>query len=298
MSIGGKLRVGLIAGVSASALIAPSAYAQDANVIEELVVTAQKREESLQDVPIAVSAFNQESLDRQQIDGGQNLQQAIPNVTFSRTNGGGFNFVIRGIGSKTGTVTGDAATGIHLNNAPLTTNTLADADFYDVERVEVLRGPQGTLFGRNATGGVVNIITAKPNPDFGAEARMEIGNYNSAKFRGMINVPVTEDLALRVAGIYSRRDGFGDNIITGTDVDDRDLYALRGTVSWNPTDRLSTYFIWDGGDRPTSFCLQDRGRGFDPRCQRTGTPTRASATASVRRMRAAPAREPSARRRA
>ncbi|CAN7371424.1 TonB-dependent receptor [Phenylobacterium sp. LjRoot164] len=245
MPLGGKLRAGLIASVSAGALAATSAYAQETNVIEELVVTAQKREESLQDVPIAVSAFNQESLDRRGIDGGQNLQEAIPNVTFSRTNGGGFNFVIRGIGSKTGTVTGDAATGIHLNNAPLTTNTLADADFYDVERVEVLRGPQGTLFGRNATGGVVNIITAKPKPDFGANARLELGDYSSIKLRGMINLPIAENLAVRLAGVSSRRDGFGNNIITGSDIDDRDLYGLRGTIAWEPTDRLATYFMWD-----------------------------------------------------
>src|SRR5437868_8386007 len=157
-----RLRSLLAVGVSAAALMAVAvpAYAADANndatttTVGEVVVTAQKKEEALQDVPIAVSAFSQDNLEKQKIDGGPNLVLAVPNVNFSKGNFTGYNFQIRGIGSKLVAGSGDAGTGIHLNNAPLIANNLFETEFYDVERVEVLRGPQGTLYGRNATGGV------------------------------------------------------------------------------------------------------------------------------------------------
>jgi len=243
------LRSLLAVGVCASALTAftTSASAQTAgsNVIEELVVTAQKKEEALQDVPIAVSAFDQNALEKSKIDGGPNLVLAVPNVNFSKGNFTGYNFQIRGIGSKLVAASGDAGTGIHLNNAPLIANNLFETEFYDVERVEVLRGPQGTLYGRNATGGVVNLITAKPKDVFEGNLRAEYGNYNTMKARGMINVPLGDMLAVRVAGSYLKRDGFGKNLITGNDADDRDLYGARVTVGFNPTDRFRAWAMWD-----------------------------------------------------
>jgi outer membrane receptor protein involved in Fe transport len=176
MSQSSRLRSLLAMGASAAVLsaVAAPAFAQQASgqqttVIEELVVTAQKKEEALQDVPIAVSAFSQNSLEAQKIDGGPNLQLAIPNVTFAKSNfTNSFNFQIRGIGAKAVGASADAGVGVHLNNAPLQSGNLFEAEFYDVERVEVLRGPQGTLYGRNATGGVVNVITAKPTDTFEA----------------------------------------------------------------------------------------------------------------------------------
>ena len=116
----------------------------DAPVLEELVVTAQKREESLQKVPIAVSAFNQDALKAQRIDGGVNLVNAVPNLTYTRR-ALSSNFQIRGIGAQLFSVSGDDGVGVHHNNVPLTTNRLFDADFYDVERVEVLRGPTAAM---------------------------------------------------------------------------------------------------------------------------------------------------------
>ena len=211
-----RMRSLLVMGASAVAIsgFAVPAFAQQARpaqqnttVIEELVVTAQKKEEALQDVPIAVSAFSQDSLEAQKIDGGPNLQQAIPNVSFAKGNfTNSFNFAIRGIGNKAVGVSTDGGVGVHLNNAPMQSGNLFDAEFFDVERVEVLRGPQGTLYGRNATGGVVNIITAKPTDAFEAEIRAEIGNYSTQKLRGMVNMPIIGDkLAVRVAGNYLDR---------------------------------------------------------------------------------------------
>jgi outer membrane receptor protein involved in Fe transport len=260
-------------GVSAIAVLAiatPSlaqtAPVKSGSVIEELVVTAQKREEAIQDVPIAVSAFSQDSLEKAKIDGGPNLQLAIPNVAFSKGNFTGFNFQIRGIGTKLVAASGDAGTGIHLNNAPLTASNLFEAEFYDVERVEVLRGPQGTLYGRNATGGVVNVITAKPVDRFTANIKGEYGNFNTQKVRGMINVPLGDKMAIRVAGSMLKRDGFGDNLVTGNNIDDRDLYAVRTTVSFNPSDRFSSYLMWEHFEEDDSrsrigkqFCVKDTG---------------------------------------
>jgi outer membrane receptor protein involved in Fe transport len=220
---------------------------QGGTVIEELVVTAQKREEALQDVPIAVSAFSQDSLEAQKIDGGPNLQQAIPNVSFARSNfTNSFNFQIRGIGAKAVGASADQGVGVHMNNAPMQSGNLFEAEFYDVERVEVLRGPQGTLYGRNATGGVVNVITAKPTDVFEANARAEYGNFNAIRLRGMLNVPIFEDkLAVRLSGAMLKRDGFVTNTFNGHTVDDRDLYSTRVQVMFNPTEKLRTNFLWE-----------------------------------------------------
>jgi outer membrane receptor protein involved in Fe transport len=260
-------------GVSAAAILgmAAPAYAQDTTsdsgtTVGEVVVTAQKREEAIQDVPIAVSAFTQDTLEKAKIDGGPNLVIAIPNVSFSKGNFTGYNFQIRGVGSQLVAASGDAGTGIHLNNVPLTANNLFEAEFYDVERVEVLRGPQGTLYGRNATGGVVNIITAKPVQDFEAAIRVEAGNYNSRKVRGMVNVPLGEMFAVRLAGSYLARDGYGENTATGNDVDDRDLYGYRATLAFTPTDTFTATLMADVFDEDDNrsrigkqFCTKDPG---------------------------------------
>lgn len=251
-----RMRSLLVMGASAVAIsgFAIPAFAQQAKpaqqnntVIEELVVTAQKKEEALQDVPIAVSAFSQDSLEAQKIDGGPNLQQAIPNVTFAKSNfTNSFNFQIRGIGAKAVGASADQGVGVHMNNAPMQSGNLFEAEFYDVERVEVLRGPQGTLYGRNATGGVVNVITAKPVDQFEANVRAEYGNHNSTKFRGMLNVPIFGDkLAVRLSGTTLKRDGFVTNTFNSHKVDDRDLYSTRVQVMFNPTEKLRTNFLWE-----------------------------------------------------
>jgi outer membrane receptor protein involved in Fe transport len=269
------LRSLLVVGASAvaiSSMAQPALAAAAAtssggsNVIEELVVTAQKKEEAIQDVPIAVSAFSQDSLQKSKIDGGPNLVLAIPNVNFSKGNFTGYNFQIRGIGSKLVAGSGDSGTGIHQNNVPLIANNLFETEFYDVERVEVLRGPQGTLYGRNATGGVVNVITNKPVDHFEANLKAEIGNFGEQKFRGMINIPVGDTLAFRFAGTTLKRDGFGKNTVTGNDADDRDLYGVRGSVAWTPTDKFKAILTFDRFNEEDNrsrigkqYCTKDNG---------------------------------------
>lgn len=203
----------------------------------EIVVTAQRQSERLQDVPIAVSAFSSEALEAQQIKTPSDLQLTLPNVTFTKTNFTGASFTIRGIGDLCVGTTCDSATAIHLNGDPLFSTRLFETEFYDLERVEVLRGPQGTLFGRNATSGVVNVITAKPRlGTFEAAAEGEYGNYNSIKGKGMVNIPIGDTMAFRVAGIYLNRDGYTRNAFLNTRIDDRDLYSVRGSLRWEPSD--------------------------------------------------------------
>lgn len=214
----------------------------------EIVVTAQRQSERLQDVPIAVSAFSSEALEAQQIKTPSDLQLTLPNVTFTKTNFTGASFTIRGIGDLCVGTTCDSATAIHLNGDPLFSTRLFETEFFDLERVEVLRGPQGTLFGRNATSGVVNVITAKPKlGTFEGSAEAEYGNYDSMKGKAMINIPLGDTAGIRVAGIYLNRDGYTKNTFLNTRIDDRDLYSVRGSLRWEPTsdttiDLMASYF--------------------------------------------------------
>lgn len=220
----------------------------DQGGIGDIVITAQRQSQRLQDVPIAVSAFTAENLEKQQIVNPTALQQTLPNVTFTKTNFTSSSFTIRGIGDLCVGVTCDSATAIHVNDMPLLGTRLFESEFFDLERVEVLRGPQGTLFGRNATSGVVNFISAKPDlSGIHAAGEFEYGNYDSKRVKGMINLPFTDTLGIRVAGTYLKRDGYMNNLYDGNHYDDRDLYSVRGTLSWEPTsdtriDLIGYYF--------------------------------------------------------
>lgn len=213
----------LLAGASALALsFIGTAYAQedtapdDSRRLGTVTVTTQKVEQSIQDVPIAVSAFDEEALNKLQLSGGPDLVKSIPNVTFTKSNFNGYNFKIRGIGVDVIAQSGDAGVGIHQNDVPLAANRLFEAEFYDMERIEVLRGPQGTLYGRNATGGVFNAITAKPVlEEFSANASATLGNYETRKYKCMVNVPVGDKIAVLLAGSYLERGGYVTNTVTG-----------------------------------------------------------------------------------
>jgi len=242
----------LLAGASALAvsLFGPLAVAQedaapdDDRRLGTVTVTTQKVEQSIQDVPIAVSAFDEAALDKMQLAGGPDLLKAIPNTAFTAGNFGGFNFRIRGIGVDAVAQSSDAGVGIHQNDVPLGANRLLEAEFFDMERVEVLRGPQGTLYGRNATGGVFNAITAKPVlEEYQGSATVTLGNYDTLKYRGMLNVPIGDKIAIRVAGSALERSGYATNTVTGQSIDGRELFGVRGSILFEPTDNFRTTFI-------------------------------------------------------
>lgn len=214
-------------------------------VVDDIIVTAQKREQAIQDVPIAVSAFSGETLDALRIEGGSELLRAVPNVSFSKNNFSMYNFAIRGIGTKAISAASDPAVAISFNNSPLIRNRLFEQEYLDVERVEVLRGPQGTLYGRNATAGVVNMIPNLPKPDFEAYAKAEVGNYGSLRGQGMVNVPISDTLRLRAAGSFTQRDGFDYNSFNDSYINDRKLWSGRVSAAWEPSDRFRANLIWE-----------------------------------------------------
>ena len=235
--------------------------------VEEIIVTGQKKSERLQDVPIAISAFSMEDLDAQKIEGGFDLLKGVPNVTFTKTNFTGYNFQIRGIGTQAISATTDPGVAVSFNNTTMIVNRLFEQEYLDVERVEVLRGPQGTLYGRNATAGVINVISAKPvlGDEFG-ELKLEGGNYSAQRIRGYYNLPLGDTLALRAAYGSTVRKGYGYNEFDGSDVDDRDLWTGRITLGWEPSDRVRVNLMWerfeedDGRVRSTKqLCHRDDG---------------------------------------
>ncbi len=214
--------------------------------VEALIVTAQKREEDIQDVPIAISAFSQEDLTRSQIAGGPDLITQVPNFTFTKTNFSSYSIQIRGIGTQAISATTDPAVAVAFNNTPFIRNRFFEQEFYDLQRVEVLRGPQGTLYGRNATAGVVNIISAKPKFLYEAKASADIANYSSSRIEAMVNVPLVEDtVAMRLAGAWTKRDGYAFNELTGAPIDGRDLWSTRLSLRFAPSDRIDVNLIWE-----------------------------------------------------
>ncbi len=248
----------------------PAAGAEDVSAVDALIVTARKREENIQDVPIAISAFSQEALEAQKIEGGFDLLKAIPNVTFSKNNFTSYNFSIRGVGTKAVSATTDPGVAVAFNNSTIIQNRLFEQEYFDVERVEVLRGPQGTLYGRNATSGVINVISAKPDlNDFEGFLKGEVGNYDTKRVSAMVNVPLIEDkLAIRLAGALTSRQGYDYNTVTKNAVNGRELWSGRVTVGFEPTERLRGNLIWERFEED-----DDRSRTGKQLCHRDDGPT-------------------------
>jgi outer membrane receptor protein involved in Fe transport len=208
--------------------------------VEALIVTAQKREEDIQDVPIAISAFTQEDLTRSQVAGGPDLITQVPNMTFTKTNFTSYSIQLRGIGTQAISATTDPGVAVAFNNTPFIRNRFFEQEFYDLQRVEVLRGPQGTLYGRNATGGAVNLITAKPTASLDGYVRQTIGGPDFLFMtEAAVGGPLTDNIRARIAMRAVRRDGYGINEITGNDIDNARQGSVRAHLEFLPSDRLS-----------------------------------------------------------
>jgi iron complex outermembrane recepter protein len=243
-----------------------------------ILVESQRTEEYIQDVPIAVTALDTEMLELKQVDAFSDLQFNAPNVSYSKTFFSGSNFQIRGIGSTLTAASADSGVAAHINDVYIQSPRLFETEYYDLERVELLRGPQGTLFGRNATGGAVNMVTAKPVlEEFSGSASFEYGNFSSSRAEGMLNVPIGNKAAARLSGLYLSRDGFSETIdprATFEDFDDRDIYSIRGSLRIEPTedttiDFVASYFEEDDSRTRASKSLCD----FDATAVLGCTPT-------------------------
>jgi iron complex outermembrane receptor protein len=226
--------------------LADAAPTRAATSVETVVVTSSKIKGDIQTVPIAITALSQEQLTSRQIAGGPDLVKEVPNLTFTKTNFTGYSIQIRGIGTQAISVATDPAVAVALNDIPFIRNHFFEQEFFDVGQVEVLRGPQGTLYGRNATAGVVNVITAKPTDQFEAMASADWGNFVNRRYEGMVNIPIVDDrLDLRVAGEWTKRDGYSTNQLTGNPIDGRDLWSTRVTLGWKPSANMTAYLVWE-----------------------------------------------------
>jgi len=237
--------------------------------VETVTVTSSKLGGAdVQSVPIAISAFSQEQLTATQTAGGPDLVKNVPNLTFSKTNFTGYNIQIRGIGTQAISVTTDPAVAVSFNDTPFLRNHFFEQEFFDVSQVEVLRGPQGTLYGRNATSGVVNLISAKPTDHYEAMGSVDVGNYNNRRLEGMLNIPVLEDkIDLRVAGEWTKRDGYSFNEQTNKPIDGRNLWSSRVSLQVKPTEQITANFVWEHFQEN-----DDRERSTKQLCQKDTAP--------------------------
>ncbi len=223
-----------IAVASATGLtLAPQVSAQ----LEEVIVVAQKRSESAQDVPIAITAFDENAMRDRQIVGFADMRFNAPNIGYNKGNFTGNNFQIRGVGTNLVAASADSGVGIHVNEVFIVSPRLFETEYYDVAQVEILRGPQGTLYGRNSTGGAVNMITRLPEFDaVSGNVEAQYGNFDHKRLNAAINIPISDTLAVRAAGIWLDREGYTQNILTGNDIDGRDQWSGRFSVRWQPTE--------------------------------------------------------------
>jgi outer membrane receptor protein involved in Fe transport len=234
-------------GVGASMQIATAAApTAPGATLETVTVTSSKIGGDVQNIPISITAFSQEQLKESQTVGGPDLVRQVPNFNFSKTNFTGYNIEIRGIGTQAISVTTDPAVAVAFNDIPFIRNHFFEQEFYDVGQVEVLRGPQGTLYGRNATAGVVNLVSAKPSDQFEAMISADVGNYEERRLEGMINLPLSDDrLDLRVAGEWTKRQGYTFDETTNQRIDGRDLWSTRMTLGMKPFEGLQAYLVWE-----------------------------------------------------
>jgi len=238
--------------------------------VETVTVTSSKLGGGdVQSIPISITALSQEQLTATQTTGGPDLIKQVPNMTFTKTNFSGYSIQIRGIGTQAISVATDPAVTVAMNDIPFIRNHFFEQEFFDLAQVEVLRGPQGTLYGRNATAGVVNLTTARPSDLFEAMASAEVGNYGERRLEAMINLPIVDDrLDIRAAGEWTKRNGYSLNELTGAKIDGRNLWSGRLSIGFKPIPSLQTTLVWEHFSEN-----DDRMRSGKQLCKTQETPT-------------------------
>lgn len=256
-----------VSGGGAFAQVTSSAAASDDR---EIIVTAQRRQERAQDVPIAITAFSQERLSQQNVTQAQDLQGSVPSLVVG--SGGASNresqiFTIRGQGS---TYQASPGVVVYLNEVPLPAAISANqqggaGNYVDLENLQVLNGPQGTLFGRNTTGGAVLLVPRKPTNEFEGYLDARLGNYSNRQFEGAVNVPVAGDkVLLRVAGAFQDRNGYTRDVVWNKDRDDAHWYSGRIGLTLRPGERFENYtMLYGSNSRTNGAGLIHRGFNID-----------------------------------
>ena len=239
-----------------------------ASIIEEIIVTSQRTEESLQDVPIAVTALTGDMLEDMQIESGSDLQLVTPSLSFQGADARGGAFNIRGITNLAVSATAESGVEIHVNDLPVGSTTMQDGEFLDLERIEVLRGPQGTLYGKNSVGGAINLITARPV--FGeslGKASVDMGDFDLLKTKLMLNIPLGDSIAMRIATSSVERDGNIKNIYSKAPtpyINNRDSNSFRLSLAWQVNDSTDILLVHENYDEDSTrhyvnnrYCKRD-----------------------------------------
>lgn len=230
-----------------SALCAVGAQAQSREEVPgEIVVTSQKRTERLQDVPLAVTALSGDTLTSRQINDTNALANAIPSLTYTQNNNvSNSTFRIRGIGTSLFNQGSESSVSTVVDGVVLARQAQGFVDLADIERVEVLRGPQGTLFGKNATGGVISVVTARPTHEWTGRAEATIAEQDEYRVKGTVSGPLADTLRARLSGFYNDVGGHIDNVATGKDKNGFRSWGLRGKLDWDATERLNLLLTAD-----------------------------------------------------
>ena len=249
------LGAGALLAATASAQ-APAASGQNLIVIDEILVTATKRTESVQDVPVAVTAVDAATIEAMRIDEFTDIAQISPSLTVIRgdwaTNSG---FSLRGVGTNVFSINIEPSVAIVVDDVPLVRSSQAFSDLLDIERIEVLRGPQSTLFGKNASAGVVNVVTEGPGDVLQARVRAGYTTDQEARFGFTAGGPLNNTAGFRLSGFSKKRDdGHIDNITTGQEVDGSESWGLRGKLVLDPTERLQATVFAEFSESESTCC--------------------------------------------
>ena len=250
------LLAGISATIAASVAIPVLAQEQADFQIEEIIVTAAKRETTLQEVPVAVSVVSAEQIQRSQILDVKDLQFLVPSlkVTQLQTTGN-TNFIIRGFGNGANNAGIEPSVGVFIDGVYRSRTAASMADFPNIERIEVLRGPQSTLFGKNASAGVISVVTAKPDLDaYSGSVSLTAGDYSQWIVKGDVTGPISDKVAFSLSGSMNQRDGYYTNLVNGEEYGERDRWSVRGQLLFQPSDTLEIRFIADHEEIDEACC--------------------------------------------
>lgn len=236
------LAIGLVAATQSM-----SGVAQNNNVLEEITVYAQKREQTILEVPVSVASYSGDSLEQAQVRDLSDLQQVAPSLVFNSSSGATQSILtIRGIGTAGQNSGLEQSVGVFIDGVYRGRPGSALSDFVDIEAVEVLRGPQGTLFGRNTSAGVISVRTKKPSYEAGGDVSISAGDYGYKQVKAGVTGPLIEDtLAYRLSATWQEREGYIENAQTGEDYNDKDRYTIRGQIQWDIDEDTSLRVIAD-----------------------------------------------------
>ncbi|WP_166423676.1 TonB-dependent receptor [Paraglaciecola sp. 20A4] len=242
------LVITLLLSVSCTSLAqqVPKSLIEKNKEYEVVVVTAQKRAQKLSEVPIAISSFNAANIEQTSITQLTELADFIPNLSITRTADISSAITIRGIGSNSRNIGFDTRVGVYLDGVYLGQSPALNQELLDLARIEVLRGPQGTLFGKNTVAGAINLISKKPSDELEGQISGSLGNMNAREIQGQINLPISDTSAVKLAATKLDRDGYIKNLLTGHDLNERDALAYRGQFLTQLSDKLEFNFSIDG----------------------------------------------------